>query len=191
MSLPVWDRIRCRVLPHVPLCVSVARRQGERHRRGQPGPGLPGERSVGGAVGSGRVLGGVHHLTGAATGWRAGKWHRLEPGRTLSKSASLDAGRGAERVSEVSRMAQQFSGVPPRARDPSLPEPAEPVPGPSCLSQLLGVPACTHPISTRLCLREASALSQNPFSFLVQAPAPVDSGPTYGIQDGHTRRPLT
>ena len=46
VSPPGWDRVRRWVLPHIPLCVSVAGQQGERHRHSQPGPGLPGGRSV-------------------------------------------------------------------------------------------------------------------------------------------------
>lgn len=47
VSPPVWDRARCWLFPHLSLCVPVASGQGEGHGFGQPGPGLPGERSVG------------------------------------------------------------------------------------------------------------------------------------------------
>lgn len=94
-------------------------------------------------------------------------------------------------MSEVPTMAQLANGVPATALNTSLLEPTETMPG-SPASQLLRAPACAPPISIRASgFETALPCDSNPFSFLLQAPPSLDLGPTHGIQDGLTLRPLT
>ena len=151
VSPPVRDRVRRRVLPHIPLCVSVASQQGERHGRGQPGPGLPGGRSVDSLpAGAGLGAAGRCQLGSqqdGALGSGGAGWSRA--------AANRPEGKGLRELQGVTQEAQLVSGCWSRAPAWAFPSlsPCTSSPPPPSLVRILVVGVRAHPVKPGLRLQ--------------------------------------